>query len=146
MEKPRITAKIAGRALHPLLRPFVIGYFFAVCACDLLYSQASIFAQNDAGDFTSITEWLLGAGLVAAVLTGSVALIDFAGEVRFRRLPDAWMYAAGGVLVAALAVYNLDLRFTSGSAAILPMGLILSLSTVAVLLATPSRAWARMYR
>ena len=56
------------------------------------------------------------------------------------------MYAAGGVLVAVLAIYNLDLRFSAGSAAILPMGLILSLSTVAVLLATPSKAWARMYR
>jgi uncharacterized membrane protein len=146
MEKPRITAKIAGRALHPLLRPFVIGYFFAACACDLVYSQASIFAQNDAGDFASITEWLLGAGLVAAGLTALVALIDLFGEQRFRRLPDAWMYGAGGVLVAVLALYNLDIRFTSGSEAILPMGLILSLSTVAVLLATPSRSWARMYR
>ena len=56
------------------------------------------------------------------------------------------MYGAGGVLVTALALYNLDIRFTSGSEAILPMGLILSLSTVAVLLATPTRNWARMYR
>ena len=38
LEKPRITAKIAGRPLHPLLRPFAIGYFLAVCACDLIYS------------------------------------------------------------------------------------------------------------
>jgi uncharacterized membrane protein len=129
MEKPRITAKIAGRPLHPLLRPFVIGYFFAVCACDLVYSQASIFAQNDAGDFASITEWLLGAGLGAAGLTALVALIDLFG-----------------VLVAVLALYNLDIRFASGTEAILPMGLILSLSTVAVLLATPSHSWARMYR
>jgi len=146
MEKPRITAKIAGRPLHPLLRPFVVGYFLAACGCDLVYSQASIFAQNDAGDFASITEWLLGAGLVAAGLTTLVALIDFFGEQRFRRLPDAWMYGAGGVLVAILAIYNLDLRFVSGSDAILPMGLLLSLSTVAVLLATPSKSWARMYR
>ena len=51
-----------------------------------------------------------------------------------------------GVLVAVLALYNLDIRFAAGSEAILPMGLILSLSTVAVLLATPSRSWARMYR
>src|SRR5438445_6461505 len=130
MEKPRITAKIAGRPLHPLLRPFVVGYFLAVCGCDLVYSQASIFAQNDAGDFASITEWLLGAGLVAAALTALVALIDYFGERRFRRLPDAWMYGAGGVLVALLALYNLDIRFVSGSEAILPMGLILSLSTV----------------
>ena len=146
MDKPRITAKIAGRPLHPLLRPFMVGYFLAALGCDLVYSQASVFAQNDAGDFASITEWLLGAGLVAGVLSGLVALIDFLGEQRFRRLPDAWMYAAGGGLVVILALYNLDIRFVSGTDAILPTGLMLSLSTVAVLLATPSQAWARMYR
>jgi len=147
MEKPpRITAKIAGRPLHPLLRPFVIGYFFAAFGCDLLYSQASVFAQYEAGDFASITEWLLGAGLVMAGLTAIVAVIDLLGERRFRHIPDAWMYGAGGALVAALALCNLDIRFTAGSEAILPMGLILSLSTVAVLLATPTRNWARMYR
>ncbi len=145
-EKPRITAKIAGRPLHPLLRPFAIGYFLAVCGCDLLYSQASIFAQNDAAEFASITEWLLGAGLVMAGLAAIVALIDLWGESRFRGLPDARMYAAGGALVVALEVYNLGLRTSAGAAAIAPMGLILSLSAVAVLLATPSQAWARMYR
>ena len=146
IEKPRITAKIAGRPLHPLLRPFAIGYFLAVCACDLIYSQASVFAQNDAPGFASITEWLLVAGLVAAGLAAIVALIDLLGERRFRTLPDARMYAAGGALVVALEFYNLILRQSSGADAIAPMGLILSLSAVAVLLATPSQNWARMYR
>ena len=146
MEKPRITAKIAGRPLHPLLRPFVIGYFFAACACDLVYSQASVFAQSDAPEFASITEWLLGVGLVMAGLAAIVALIDLLGEARFRRLPDARMYALGGALVVALEIYNLDLRYAAGAAAITPTGLILSLSAIAVLLATPSQAWARMYR
>ena len=93
MQKPRITAKIAGRALHPLLRPFVIGYFFAACACDLVYSQASVFAQNDAGDFASITEWLLGAGLVAAGLTALVAAIDLFGEQWV--LPEPYEFPPG---------------------------------------------------
>ena len=54
-DKPRITARIAGYPLHPLTRPFAIGYFFAVCACDLVYSQASVFVQNDSPEFASIT-------------------------------------------------------------------------------------------
>jgi len=33
MGKPRVTAKIAGHALHPLLRPFAVAYFLAVGAC-----------------------------------------------------------------------------------------------------------------
>lgn len=146
LEKPRITAKIAGRALHPLLRPFAIGYFLAVCACDLIYSQASVFARSTAAEFASITEWLLAVGLVMAGLAAVVALIDLLGERRFRSLPDARMYAAGGALVVALEVYNLSLRASAGADAITPMGLILSLSAVAVLLATPSQNWARMYR
>ena len=146
IEIPRITAKIAGRPLQPLLRPFAIGYFLAVCACDLVYSQASVFAQNDAPGFASITEWLLVAGLVTAGLAAIVALIDLLGERQFRTLPDVRMYAAGGALVVALEVYNLSLRYSVGADAITPMGLILSLSAVAVLLATPSQHWARMYR
>ena len=102
IEKPRITAKIAGRPLHPLLRPFAIGYFLAALACDLVYSQAGLFAREGAPEFASITEWLLGVGLVMAGLAAIVALIDLLGERRFRELP--------------------------------------------VLLATPSRAWTRMYR
>ena len=146
IEKPRITAKIAGRPLHPLLRPFAVGYFLAVAACDLAYSQAGLFAQSGAPEFASITEWLLGAGLVMAGLAAIVALIDLLGERAFRDLPDARMFAAGGALVVALEVYNLHIRASAGAEAITPTGLILSVSAIAVLLATPSRAWARMYR
>ena len=46
IEKPRITAKIAGRPLHPLLRPFAIAYFLAALACDLVYSQAPTREQE----------------------------------------------------------------------------------------------------
>jgi uncharacterized membrane protein len=145
-DKPRITATIAGRPLHPLLRPFAIGYFLATCACDLVYSQASVFAQRDAPEFASITEWLLGVGLVMAGLAAIVAVVDLLGEARFRSLPDARMYALGSALAVALEIYNLDLRYSAGAAAITPMGLILSLSAIAVLLATPSQAWAKMYR
>ena len=146
IEKPRITAKIAGRALHPLLRPFAIGYFLAACACDLVYSQASIFAQQGMPEFASITEWLLGAGLVMAGLAAIVGLIDLLGERQFRTLPDLRMYAGGSALVVALEMYNFHIRQAAGADAITPTGLILSLSAIAVLLATPSRNWARMYR
>ncbi len=144
--KPHITAKIAGRPLHPLLRPFAIGYFLAACGCDIVYSQASVFARNDAAQFASITEWLLAAGLVMAALTAVIALIDFMGERRFRILPDNRIFAAGGALVVLLEIANLVLRHTEGAAAITPTGLILSLAAIAVLLATPSQEWARMYR
>jgi uncharacterized membrane protein len=146
MDKPRITAKIAGRALHPLLRPFAVAYFIAVGACDLIYSQAGVLAQYGSPEFASITQWLLIAGLVTAGLAAVVALIDFLGEARFRALPDVGMFAAGGALVLLIQLYNLYIRAATGVTAIVPMGLVLSLSAIAVLFATPSRAWARMYR
>lgn len=143
---PRITAKIAGRALHPLLRPFAIGYFLAVLGCDLLYANAGANARFTADGFGSLTEWLLVAGLVSAVLCGMVALVDMMGERRFRDLPDLGLYIGGGALVLAIQLYNLTLRQAAGNDAILPMGLVLSLSAVAVLMATPSQHWSRMYR
>jgi len=68
------------------------------------------------------------------------------GERRFRDLPDLGLCIAGGALVLTIELYNLTLRQAAGNEAIMPMGLILSLSAVAVLLATPSRSWSRMYR
>ena len=97
--KPRITAKIAGRALHPLLRPFAVGYFLTACAADLIYTQASVFVRHSVPEFAGITEWLLIAGLVMAVLAAVVAVIDLLGEQQFRTLPDLRMYAAGSALV-----------------------------------------------
>ena len=146
LDKPRITASIAGRALHPLLRPFAIGYFLAVCAVDLVYSQASILVQYDSKDIAQITQWLLAVGLMMMAATALVVLIDCLGDRRMRNLPDLGMYAAGSVLVGALELYNFDIRWDSGAAAILPMGLILSLSAVLVLMATPTRSLARVYR
>ena len=144
--KPRITAKIAGRALHPLLRPFAVGYFLTACAADLVYTQASVFVRHSVPEFADITEWLLIAGLVMAVLAAVVAVIDLLGERQFRALPDLRMYAAGSALVMALEVYNLHLRLSIGADAITPTGVILSLAAALVLLVTPSQNWARMYR
>jgi len=143
---PRITAKVAGRALHPIFRPFAVGYFLAALGCDLLYAQAGAFARAGASDFGSITIWLLGAGLVMAGLATAAALVDFLGERRFRDLPDLRTHAAGSALVIALEAYNLQIRVAGGAEAIAPTGLILSLAAIAVLLATPSRGWASMYR
>ena len=144
--KPRITATIFGRALHPLLRPFAVGYFFTACAADLVYTQASVFVRHSVPEFADITEWLLIAGLVMAVLAAVVATIDLLGERQFRAIPDLRMYAAGSALVMALEVYNLHIRQAMGADAITPTGLILSLAASVVLLATPTRNWARMYR
>ncbi len=105
-----------------------------------------MFVRHSVPEFADITEWLLIAGLVMAVLAAVVALIDLMGERQFRNLPDLRMYAAGGALVMALEVYNLHLRLSVGADAITPTGLVLSVAASIVLLATPWQNWARMYR
>jgi len=144
--KPRITAQIAGRALHPLLRPFAVGYFFTACAADLVYTQASVFVHHSVPEFAEITEWLLVAGLVMALLAAVMAALDLWGEHQFRAMPDLRMYAAGSVLVVTLEIYNLHLRQSVGAQAITSTGLVLSLAASIVLLATPWRNWATLYR
>lgn len=145
-DKPRITAKILGRPLQPLLRPFVVGYFLATLACDFIYVQSSASAKYMAPEFGSITVWLLAFGLISAVACGAAALADLMGERRFRDLPDLGLYLGGNVLLVVVQAHNLTLRQTGGSEAIAPMGLILSFLAVAVLFATPSESWARLYR
>jgi len=145
-EKPRVTAQIAGRALHPVLRPFAVNAFLAAGAADLVYMQAGVFVQESVPRFVVLTEWLLAAGLVLAGLASLVALVDLLGERRFRNLPDLGLYVAGSALAIALGLHNLEIRQALGGAAIAPTGVLLSLATGLVLLATPWRGWDRLYR
>jgi uncharacterized membrane protein len=146
IDKPHVTAKIAGRPLHPLLNPFALTYFLAACACDVLYYQADIFARESTPEFAQITEWLIAAGLIATTAAALVAMIDYAGDARFRRLPDTGMYALGTLLALAIELHNLVIRWSEGAEAITPTGLVLSFMAVAVLIATPSQSWTRLYR
>jgi uncharacterized membrane protein len=146
--KPHITAKIAGRSLYPLLRPYAVGYFFATLACDLLYfsTQSRDERPFTVVEFALIAEWLLAAGLLIAVFAGIAALIDFYGERRFRELADLGLYIGGNILVVVLGLYNFCIRFSDGGENVMETGLILSLSAVIVLFCIPSQGWNRMYR
>ena len=145
-KKPRVTAQIAGRALHPLVRPMAVNAFLAAAAADLVYLQMSVFVAHGVPRYVALTEWLLAAGLVLAVLAVTGAVVDLLGEPRFRRLPELGLYLAGSALAIALGLYNLELRQAAGAAAIAPSGAILSLATGLVLVATPWRGWDALYR
>ena len=61
IEKPRITAKIAGRRPPSPAAPLRHRLLpRRTCAADLVYTQAGIFVREGAPEFASITEWLLG--------------------------------------------------------------------------------------
>jgi uncharacterized membrane protein len=140
MANPKSTAQIAGHPLHPMLIPFPIAFFVGTFFADLAFWQS----HNEA--WATATVWLLGAGLVMAALAAVMGLIDVLGDTQIRNLSDAWLHAGGNVVVVLIELYNWYSRYTAGSAAIIPTGLILSLIVVLILLFTGWKGWEMVYR
>jgi uncharacterized membrane protein len=137
---PRSTASIAGHPIHPMLIPFPIAFFVATFVCDLVFWGSGNPSWYDA------TLWLLGAGLIMAALAAVAGLTDVLGDERIRALSTAWWHAGGNVLVVLIELYNWYARYTDGSAAVLPTGLVLSVVVVAILLFTGWKGWEMVYR
>ena len=140
MSNPKSTASIAGHPIHPMLIPFPIAFFVATFVCDLAYWQTA----NSAWATGAI--WLLGAGLVMAALAAVAGLTDVVGEPRIRALRDVWWHAGGNVLVVLIQLYSFYVRYTEGTSAIVPKGLVLSLVVVGILLFTGWKGWEMVYR
>lgn len=140
MANPRSTASIAGHPIHPMLIPFPIAFFIGAFVCDLLYWQTT-----NAGWATAAI-WLIGAGLVMAALAAVVGLIDVLGDAQIRALSDIWWHAGGNVVVVLIELYSWYARYTQGTAAVVPKGLILSLLVVCILGFTGWKGWDMVYR
>ena len=139
MPNPKSTASIAGHPIHPMLVGFPIAFFVATFASDL------IFWQTGVPFWATSSFWLLGAGLIMAALAAVAGLIDFLGEARIRALNDAWWHAGGNVLAVLIQLFNWSLRYQSGEAAIVPIGVLLSLVVVCILLFTGWKGWNLVY-
>jgi uncharacterized membrane protein len=140
MPNPRSTASIAGHPIHAMLVPFPIAFFVATLACDLA------FWRTGNPFWASASIWLLGAGLVMAALAALAGLTDVLGDVQIRALSDVWWHAGGNVLVVLLQLLSWTLRYSQGSSAVVPTGLVLSLIVVGILLFTGWKGWEMVYR
>jgi uncharacterized membrane protein len=140
MANPRSTAKIAGHPIHSMLIPFPIAFFVSTFVCDLVYWQTGYAA------WATAAIWLLGAGIVMAVLAALAGLTDVLGDQRIRALNDAWWHAGGNVIVVLIELYNWYARYEQGTAAVVPKGLVLSLIVVCILLFTGWKGWEMVYR
>jgi uncharacterized membrane protein len=136
---PKSTASIAGHPIHPMLIPFPIAFFVATFVCDI------VFASTGNAGWVTASTWLLGAGLIMAVLAAIAGLTDILGDDRIRNLRDAWLHAGGNVVVVLIQLYNWYLRYSSGAEAVVPTGLILSLVVVLILLFTGWKGWEMVY-
>ena len=81
-----------------------------------------------------------------AALAALAGLTDVLGDAKIRNLSAAWLHAGGNVIVVLIELFNWYLRYSQGSAAIVPIGLALSLVVVLILLFTGWKGWEMVYR
>jgi uncharacterized membrane protein len=67
-------------------------------------------------------------------------------DARIRALNDVWWHAGGNVVVVLIELYSWYARYTQGTAAVVPKGLILSLIVVCILAFTGWKGWDMVYR
>ena len=140
-QNPKSTAKIAGHPIHPMLVGFPIAFFVSTLVCDLVYLNGG----NPA--WATAALWLVGAGVVMALVAAVFGFTDFVGEERIRYLPDAWRHMIGNLIAVALAALSWGLRATQGAEeAVAPWGVTLSAAGALILLYTGWKGWELVYR
>jgi uncharacterized membrane protein len=138
---PRSTASIAGHPLHPMAIPFPIASFVGALAADIaLINTGNPF-------WAEASQWLLGIGIVTALVAAGGGFIDFFGDARIRALAPAWRHMVGNLALVVLEAFNLLLRAGDNSAdAVVPLGVSLSAVGVVLLLFNGWQGWEMVYR
>ena len=140
MINPESTAKLGSHPLHPMLIPFPVAFLVTALVTDLA------FIGTSNSFWAKASMWLLGAGVVMALLAAAAGFIDFFGERRIRALNDAWYHMIGNLTAVIIALVNFLLRYNQGAeAAIKPWGCILSLVVVGILLFKGWKGWGMVY-
>jgi uncharacterized membrane protein len=98
------------------------------------------------GDWFAASQWLLGAGIVMALLAAIAGLIDVLGDARIRALREVWWHAGGNLLLVLIQAWSWYMRYSEGAAAVIPTGLILSVVAVLLMLFTGWMGWQMVYR
>jgi len=137
---PHSTASIAGHPIHPMLIPFPVASFVGALACDIAYKVS--------GDpfWPTASKWLLGVGIVMALIAALAGLTDFLGDRRVRALSAAWQHMVGNLVLVVLEAFNLYIRIDDPADTIPPLGLTLSAVGVVLLLFNGWKGWEMVYR
>lgn len=109
---PTSKARLLGHPIHPMLVPFPIAFFIGAFVADL------VFLRSADPFWATASAWLLGAGLLGALLAAAAGLADFLGDRRIRSLGAAWVHMLGNVAVVAIEAVNLGLRLDHAAAAL----------------------------
>lgn len=123
-------AAIKGHPLHPAVVAFPIAFLTGAFLTDLA------FWRGRGVMWASFSYWLLFAGVVGGTVAAALGAIDFLSIERARMHRAGWVHAGGNVLVLIIALANWFLRISDVGAHVLPLGLILSAITAALLALT----------
>ncbi len=121
------TVAIAGHPFHPLLVTFPIAFLVGAAGTDLSYwltedpfwSRASL--------------WLIGSGFISGSIAAASGLMDFVRIDRVRKRSAGWFHLFGNIAVLLLTLVNWVFRFNDPAAAVLPVGIVLSLVVATIL-------------
>jgi uncharacterized membrane protein len=125
-DHPRSTARIGGHPIHPMLIPFPIVCFIGALVTDIVF-----LSNSDAG-WATASKYLLGIGIVMALLAALAGLTDFFGDKRIQ-VSDAIKHMLANVTAVVLEIVNFFVRLNNNDA-ISGIGIILSVIVVLILL------------
>lgn len=139
MEELRSPASIKGHPIHPMLVPFPIVLFLGALATDIA------FVVDGSERWAEASKWLLGAGIVGALLAALAGFADFFGNSRIRELRDAWLHMFANLTAVVIELINFLLRLADESSAG-SFGLALSVVVALILLFSGWKGGELVYR
>src|SRR5262249_47503972 len=106
-----------------------------------------VFLSTNNADWATASLWLLGAGLVMAVIAAIVGFADFLGERQIRVLNDAWIHMIGNGVMVVIQAVNFFIRYLGDPAAAIPSsGIYLSVIGVLIVLFTGWKGGTLVFR
>ena len=133
-------ASIGGHPIHPMVIPFPIAAFVGALATDIA------FARTGNAFWAEASQWLLGVGVVMALVAAIGGFTDFFGDARIRALRPAWRHMIGNLVLVVLELINLFTRMHNPEDAVVPLGVSLSFVGVLLLLFNGWQGWELVYR
>lgn len=126
-DHPHSTAEVGGHPIHPMLVQFPIVLFIGTLVADIVF-----LSNHDAG-WATASRWMLGIGIVMALLAAIAGFTDFLGSARIRSMGDALKHMIANLCAVVLSIVNFFLRLHNDGA-IAGVGIVLSIIVVLILL------------
>lgn len=123
---PHSTAKIAGHPIHPMLVQFPIVCFIFALVTDI------IFLSNGEAMWATASRWLIGIGIIMALLAAIAGFTDFLSD-KAVQVSDAVKHMIANLCAVVLEIVNFFVRLHNDDA-VRGVGIVLSIIVVLILL------------